>query len=82
MIRQMPPYPPPPKLSYMSSVSVIRKLYLCYEYTIAHVDRFNVDFVVKKICINYTNHEFSRCNTVNKICKMLDRLKHSTFVNK
>ena len=46
--------------------------YLCCKYRIAHADwNNNVNFLMKKICVEYTNHDYSVCNTVRELCDMI-----------
>ena len=40
--------------------------YLYCKYRIAHADL--IIFLMKKICVEYTNHDYSVCNTVRELC--------------
>ena len=54
--------------------------YLCCKYRIAHADwHNNVNFLMKKICVEYTNHDYSVCNTVRELCDIRDGVKQCDY---
>ena len=70
------------KLFSPTSILAENYRYLCYKYKIAHEDWYsNMNFVIKKICMTYTNHQYAFCNTVLELCNIRDGVSFCEFVN-
>ena len=64
----------------LSTQTCIVLFHLCCKYRIAHADwNNNVNFLMKKICVKYTNHDYSVCNTVRELCDIRDGVKQCDY---
>ena len=76
VVRQVTTY----KLLCLRSTIADNYKYLCCKYRIAHADwHNNVNFPMKKICVEYTNHDYSVCITVRKLCDIRDGVKQCDY---
>ena len=54
--------------------------YLCCKYKVAHADwHNNLNFPMKKIYVEYTNHDYSVWNTVRQLCDILNGVKQCDY---
>ena len=57
--------------------------YLCGKYKYSYNDWYSKDVnsMLNKICVEYTNHDYAICQTVLKLCNMRDGVSHCEYLN-
>ena len=57
--------------------------YLCGKYKYSYNDWYSKDVnsMLNKICVEYTNHDYAICQTVLELCNMRDGVSHCEYLN-
>lgn len=71
------------KLYCAKSIIADNYRYLCVKYGIAHSDwNRNMNFVIKKICMEYSNHEYIIVDIIGDLIKIRDGVDHCDIINR
>ena len=59
--------------------------YLCSKYKYSYNDWYStckdVNSMLNKICVEYTNHDYASCQTVLELCNIRHGVSHCDYLN-